>query len=233
MLRKKAKQAAQAPDATPRKANPYVANARSDDDRYMNLSVSASNWRKAWQLTFALLVLSVTFNGYHMSQNKFVPYVVAYDKLGHIITVGRADQARPVDSVRVVRATVAKWIEAARIVTGDQLTQKRFINDVYARVTVTGKAKKMLDEYYRERNIWETAQKFSISAEITLLLKNPGDTYQVEWTETTRNIQGDIIKTERWKALLAYEITPLDTEEGIMKNPEGLFITDFNWSKQI
>lgn len=229
----KASSAGSVPKTRATQPNPYVANLASDDDRYMNLTVSRQNWIRAFQIMAALLAVSIGFNGYYMTQSKFIPVYIAYDKIGNVVTVGAVDKANPIDSKRVIRKSIENWIVNARVISGDQLAQKKFINSVYARVTSTGKAKKMLDEYYRSRNIWETASKFSVTAEVTLLLPAAGNTYQVEWTEVTRSMAGDIVKTERWKALLSYEIMALSSEEAINVNPEGLFITDFSWSKQI
>lgn len=213
--------------------NPYLANRFDSDDRYMNLAVSRQNWVKAFLITSSLLAVSIGFNGYYMTQSKFIPYIVVTDKIGHVVNVGVADKTNPVDMKRIVRAGVIDWVQNSRYIVSDRLAQKKFIGDVYAHVASTGKSKTQLDAYYKQRNVFETAEKQTVSAEVTIALPTAGDSWQVEWTETMRNTGGEVISTERWKGIFTIAITPMNTEESIRANPSGLFITDFTWSKQI
>jgi type IV secretion system protein VirB5 len=213
--------------------NPYLANRFDSDDRYMNLAVSRQNWVKAFLISSALLAVSIGFNGYYMTQSKFIPYIVVTDKIGHVVNVGVADKTNPVDMKRIVRAGVIEWVQNSRFIVSDKLAQKKLIGDVYAHVASTGKSKTQLDAYYKQRNVFETAEKQTVSAEVTIALPTAGDSWQVEWTETMRNTAGEIVGTERWKGIFTIAITPMNTEESIRANPSGLFITDFTWSKQI
>lgn len=213
---------------------PFIDHRVADDDRYMNLAVEKYNWQIAWRLTFGLLAISFAFNGYYMMQPKYVPYTIEVDKIGHVISVGPADRGNPIDTKRVLRRQVIEFIENSRTVVGDNLAQKRIMNWVYARVPSNSKSKTELDEFYRERKPFTTAKTETYSAEVTNALPLGSDrTWQVEWTETRRNLVGEIVTQERWKALLTYEISPLDTKEGIDANPLGFFVPSFSWSKQI
>lgn len=214
--------------------NPYLANRRDTDDRYMNLSVSRQNWIRAFQIVAGLLALSISFNGYYMTQSKFIPYIVEVDKIGHVVSVGLADKSNPVDQKRILRSTIIGWIENSRTIISDRLALKRNFEKVYANVTSTGKAKKQLDLYYKERQPFEVATKLTVTAEVTLALPTAGNTWQIEWSETTRNQAGEVIGLpERWKAQVTYDFVFLSTEEAIRANPTGIFITDYSWSKQI
>lgn len=215
------------------KENPYIEHNERQDDRYMNLAVDKYNWQVAFRITAGLLAISMGFNGYYMTQSKFIPVPIAMDEIGHMVVVGPADKARPIDSKRVLRTEAIEWIESARIIVGDQLAQKKFMNRVYARVPATGKARGALDEFYRERRPFSTAATETTAAEVTLALPTSPDTWQIEWTETWRNHAGDVTRRERWKAVMTIEVSPLDTEDGIRANPAGFFVTAFNWSKQI
>lgn len=225
-------------EAKPRKKggsneNPYIRHKELQDDRYMNLSVDKHNWQTAFRITAGILAISMGFNGYYMLQSKFIPVPIAMDQIGHLVVVGPADKANPIDNKRVLRAEVIQWVEDARIIVGDQLAQKRFMNRVYARVPSTGQAKSALDEYYRDRKPFSTAATETVAADVTLALPTSGNTWQIEWTETWRNLAGEITRRERWKAVITFEVNPLDTEEGIRANPAGFFVTSFTWSKQI
>lgn len=218
---------------TDKKENPYIAHLEKQDDRYMNLSVEKHNWQVAWRITAGLLAISMAFNGYYSLQSKFIPVVIAMDQIGHMVVVGPADKATPIDSKRVIRGEVISWIEKSRMVIGDQLAQKKYVNYVYARVSSSSKAKNALDDYYRERKPFVTAATESIDVEVTLALPTTTSTWQLEWTETRRNLVGEVIGRERWKGVLTFEVNPLDDIKGIDANPAGFFVTSFSWAKQI
>lgn len=214
--------------------NPYLGNREESDDRNRNDAVDKHNWQTAWRLTMGLLVMSMSFNGYYMMQSKFVPYVFAVDKFGTIVQVGAVDRATSLDPKRITRGEIKTWIENTRSVYGDNQAEKRIVNAAYARVSSQGKAKRELDDYFRDRNVFDMAKNGQgVSIEIHVVLPVGKNSYQVEWTETTRNAEGAVTAVQSWKGMFTYEITPLDTEDGIARNSVGFFITDFSWSKTI
>lgn len=212
--------------------NRYVANRLTDSDRYMNLAVEKHNAQFRERCAYALLAISIGFNGYSQLQNKYIPYVVQMDQIGHVVAVGVANEARPIDDKRIIRGQMMDWVSDVRTVMGDLTFQKRTMQRVYAHVSEGSKAKRMLDTFYAEREVFKRAQKESVEAEVTLALPT-GDTFEIEWTETIRSLQGDIIGRERWRGRFTFKIQPQDTEIGIKKNASGFFITDFAWTKQI
>lgn len=212
---------------------PFLRQGGKQDDRYMNLSIEKHNWQVAWQITVAILAVSMAFNGYYMISSKFVPYVVAVDKLGNIISVGVANRANPIDNKRVLREQMINWVEYARLIVGDQAAQKRFMGWVYARVQDNSAAKHALDRFIRERKPFTTAADHTIEAHVTLALPVSDHTYQVEWTETLHAPNGDPIGEERWKGIFTYRTAPLYTDEAIRANGAGFFITHFTWSKVV
>ena len=96
--------------------NPYL-NARRVWNAHEGEILSS---RRTWQIIgiLSLLIALSAVGGivYIGQQSKFVPYVVAVDKLGNATAISRADRAAPVDS-RVMQATLAAFISDARLVT--------------------------------------------------------------------------------------------------------------------
>lgn len=213
------------------KENPFLAHGRNQDDRYMNLAKAKHNWQVAWTMQTILLGISMAFNGYVMLRPKFQPYVVLQDHIGHIISVGPADQSNPIDSKRIIRAQTIEWVENSRAVIGDLKAAKRNIDWVYSRVAMGSAAKAKLDEFYRKREPYKTAAVSTASAVVTLALPTGGNTYECEWTEEWRNLQGEVMRRERWKVKVTYSISPQDKDDAIRANPAGYFVTDFSWSQ--
>ncbi|MBN3815193.1 type IV secretion system protein [Paraburkholderia sp. Se-20369] len=213
-------------------SSPFLNSHNGEqDDRYMNLAVARHNDRVEKRILYAILAMSVAFNGYYQMSSKFVPFVVAVDKLGYQISVGPADRLNAVDSKRVIREQMINWVEYSRLIIGDQAAGKRFQRWVYARVQEGSAAKKALDRFYDDRKPFQTAADHTVDTQVTLCLPVSDNTFQMEWTETLHAPNGDEIGRERWKGVFTYKIVPLDTAAGIAVNGPGFFITDFSWSK--
>ncbi len=213
-------------------SSPFLrAQAGEQDDRYMNLAVARHNDRVEKRILYAILAMSVAFNGYYMMSSKFIPYVVETDRIGNIITVGPADRANPVDNKRVIREQMISWVENARLIVGDQSAGKRFQKWVYARVQEGSAAKTALDRFYADRKPFETAADHTVDAQVTLCLPVSDNTFQIEWTETLHAPNGAELGKERWKGVFTYKIVPLNTEAAIRVNGAGFFVTEFTWSK--
>lgn len=215
-------------------SNPYLDNKAAFDDRYMNLAVAKHNWMRAFQIVCALLAISIGFNGYYSTQSRFIPYFIAYDKLGHVVNVGIVNQSNQLDVKRITRSVMMGWVENARAVISDKREMKRKIDAVYAHVGATSKVKKQLDSYYKERQVFDLAANQTIAAEVTLAIARAGNTFEIEWNESRMSQAGESIgMPERWKAIISFELQALDKEDAIRANPTGIFVTEFSWSKQL
>lgn len=62
-------------------------------------------------------------------------------------------------------------------------------------------------------------------------MQEPSGTYEVRWTETTRNLNGDVLSTVHWRALLAVQLTTPDPDH-MLSNPIGLYVTQIDWSEE-
>ena len=81
------------------------------------------------------------------------------------------------------------------------------------------------------------AEKETVSIEITSVLPQTPDTWQVDWVETVRDRQG-IVKGQPYKmralvTVYTVQTTPQTTEDQIRNNPLGIYVRDFSWSKQV
>ncbi len=218
--------------------NPYLAARRTWNDQ------SAANVasRQMFQLlgVLALLVALAGVGGvtYIGSQSKFIPYVVEVDQLGQHRAAAPADRAAPVDP-RVVHAAVADWISSIRLVTPDIALQRKAVFKVYSMLAPNDPATVKSNEWLNgtdESSPFARATKETASIEITSVIPQTPDTWQVDWTETVRDRQG-VKKGEsrRWRALVTVYVmptTPETTEEDMRNNPLGIHVRDFSWSKQ-
>lgn len=145
--------------------------------------------------------------------------------------VGPADKARAADP-RLVRYQVADFIRKVRSVVGDGAAEKHLLDAAYAHAA--GAATRFLNDHFQEHNPFLRMQERTVSVEVTSVLHLPAsDSWQVQWTEAHRGLDGAVLKTERWQAVLTVEIRPGNTPDAIEHNPLGLYVTDIQWTRQL
>jgi type IV secretory pathway TrbF-like protein len=94
-----------------------------------------------------------------------------------------------------------------------------------------GEAATVLPTWYRDHPPFELASKETIHAEVDSVLRAPNGGYEVRWTETSRNLNGEVLSAERWRALLAVEQATPDPDH-MLNNPIGLYVTQIDWSEE-
>jgi type IV secretion system protein VirB5 len=223
----------------PQAANPYL-NARREWNNHVGGVLSASRtWQVIGIVSLMIALVSVAGMIHIASQSKFIPYVVEVDKHGQVRAVQAADVAAPADQ-RVIHAALATFINDARLVTPDVSVQRGAIFRVYAMLAPDDPATAKMNEWFNgseDASPFRRAAKETVSIEIASAIPQSEETWQVDWVETVRDRQG-VMKGQpyRMRALMTiYLVAPTaaTTEEQIRKNPLGIFVRDFSWSKQI
>lgn len=217
--------------------NPYLSARRTWNDHMQGMAAS----RQMWQI-MGILSLLVALGGIggmiHIgSQSKFIPYVIEVDKLGQQMAITRADRATPVDP-RVIRATIAEFITDARTVTPDSALQRKAVFDVYALLNQNDPATQKMNEWMNgseDASPFKRAETEMVSVEMGSVLPQTPETWQVDWVEITRDRHGVVQGTPvNMRALVTVYVVPPSTnitEEQMHKNPLGIYVRDFSWSR--
>jgi hypothetical protein len=112
----------------------------------------------------------------------------------------------------------------------DELELRIEASNVVRRIA-RGAAAATLPAWYRQHPPFEIAAKETIQAEVSSVLHEPNGAYEVRWSETTRNLNGDVLATTHWRALLAIQLAPPDPDK-TLSNPIGLYVTEIDWSEE-
>jgi type IV secretory pathway TrbF-like protein len=94
-----------------------------------------------------------------------------------------------------------------------------------------GEAATVLRVWYRNHPPFEVASKETILADVESVLRAPSGAYEVHWTETIRDLNGDVLSTAHWRALLAVQLATPDLDY-MLSNPIGLYVTQIDWSEE-
>lgn len=209
--------------------SPHLAARREWNERYGGYIQRAATWRAMAFGSLAVAGIAVAGLAYQASSVKFVPYVVEVDKLSATLPVGPADRAAKGDT-RIIRAQLAGFVDNLRSVYLDAAAEQNAVKAGYALLDPNMPAFKVVNEYMAANDPFKRAQRESVSVEIRSVLPVGGDVWRVEWEETVRGRDGDVISQQNWQASITTELRPPTTEVGVLTNPIGIYVTGISWS---
>lgn len=216
-------------------ANPYL-NARRSWNEHVG---SVINSRQIWQAVALIsLMISLAAVGgviFIGSQSKYIPYIVSVDSLGQVAASGRADRASSIDE-RSIHAAVANFVSDARMVSFDRNVQHDAIWRVYAMMQSSDPAAMKMTQFMKDPETSPTvrAEKESVAIEISSVLKQTPETWEIIWFERIWDRDGIQLAQYRMRGLVTvYLMKPSTstTEEDIRRNPLGIYVRDYSWSR--
>lgn len=211
--------------------NPYLNAKEEWLERYGDFIKQKRNWQLVAFIALLIAFTSVIYVGHIGSQNKLIPYLIEVDKLGNIQKVGTVKQGNLKNS-NITKFSIHTFIYSWRTIWGQADIQKKFIFDAYKYLKPNTEAHNYVNNYYRKNNPFEKGKDKTIRVKVTNIVPQSVNTWQVEWEE--ENLVNEVpISKEIYRGLITVEQIEPTTEEAILNNPGGIFITALNYSKFI
>ena len=212
-------------------ANPYARSAAAWDERIGSARVQATNWRYIAFASIALALISTIGVVVIGIKKQVATYIVEIDKAG---MPGRISLAS--ETFQPAAAQVGYFVgEVVRLVRErplDPVVMRQQWTKAYQ--FLAGPAVNGMNEYAAAdsglRNVpGEGATARTV--EIKNILQKSDGTYQVRWTETTYS-NGIRRSKEDFTGLFQVKLIPPRDEADTFKNPIGVYITNFTWSRE-
>ena len=227
------------PDAKPSRVsqpmaehyNPYLAARLEWDDRNGDSHARAKKSdRIALTSTAVALVLATVVAVMVLRPPRIV--VVAVNSKGQYLGTGASDQAVLVTE-DMKCSVLSGWITDLRLVTPDGISQRWAIEKVYSMISSGSSAQTFVSDFYRGEPPQTRAQTQTVHVDVNSVLPTSERTYEVEWLETTRDLQGKVLLEQRWKGAFTFVVSssPRNDERSSRLNPMGLYITQASWSR--
>jgi type IV secretion system protein VirB5 len=210
--------------------SPYLAARDEWNERYRDLIVAARNWRLLAVTSSVVALVAVLGLIVIGAKPKVIPYIVAVDNLGKVVSQGTAAQASVADD-RLKRAALWSWVQDWRMVSSDATVEKNAIERVYAQIGNGTPAAIRISDAYRDGSPLKLAQTETVFVNVRALYASSKDSYEVEWTETTFDLKGEQIGTQNYKGVITISIHPPEDEGLARVNPLGIYVTNVSWSK--
>jgi type IV secretion system protein VirB5 len=214
---------------SPEPVTPYQRAAQVWDDRIGSARVQARNWRLAF---FASLVMSGGLAGglvWLSARGSVVPWVVEVDRHGEARAVAPAEtRLQPTDPQ--IAFHLARFIEQVRSLPADPVILRQNWLRAYDFTTEHGAL--ALNEQARTSDPFAEIGKAQVAVDVSSVIRASPDSFRVAWSER-RYQDGALAGTTRWSAILTITVRPPRTPDGLRKNPLGILVDAFNWSKEL
>lgn len=217
--------------STSEAVSPYIAARHEWDERYGSLITQARNWRVAFQVSAAIAFVAVAGAMWLSVHSRTKVFVVVLDHLGRSVATGYADQINVSSDDRIRRSSILNWIESLRTVTSDTVAQAKAIRTVYAQIAQGSAAMTSINDFYRGDPPQTRGKTETVSVDVNAVLPTSDRSYEVDWTETVRDLQGAVTATTRWKGSFTIAIDPPNDEVTARMNPLGIYVTNASWSR--
>jgi type IV secretion system protein TrbF len=202
------------------------------DRRDGSAIVQAYNWRR---ISIGLIVVCIVLAGGLTVQSlktRVIPYVVIVDKTtGEVEKAGAFVGKDYTPGEAEIKYFITKFIQNARNIGIDPIayntTQKQ------AASFLTKNAAQKYNKVLQDEGHDKKAGKVTVVTHIVSVQKVPDSeaSYQVRWTEEEVGIQSGEQTITPMSGIFSYTMLPVKDEKQILVNPLGLYITDFNFSK--
>jgi type IV secretion system protein VirB5 len=199
---------------------------------YNDVLKGKKNWQwVALAMIFANMLLILGMTRVSLQSKAPLSYITKVDSQGNAQFGGFLSDANQQVSSVMVNAFIRRYIENVRSVIADPVAEKRSLDYVYA--VTRGESLNFINSYYHNNDPFKHAKNSTVEVQIQAALPKSSQTWQIDWIETERNLEGGIINQSHYEALVTVEQKTVNDPNEINVNPLGLFVTRLSWSQQM
>ena len=208
----------------------YAAAVKVREERYAALLSLGVIWRRiALVAIIAVCCLSVGLVLLAL-RRKEVPYVVAVDKWGYSVPIGKASEET---EGRFVEFHLREFVRLSRGVSSDGFSMEQGFKRAYRFVKKGSAAWVYLNEFYQEeQKPFEQAEKQLVYVDDISVIRVSEVTWRVRWSEVARSVGGRELGVRRMWGEFQINLYPIDEPEALIENPIGMQIENLTWARE-
>ena len=200
---------------------------------------SETAWKRITWAALAMLAASGGFNVWQGQQSKVDVVHVIHDAVGAVIDVHLSSGGGSKPTEAQIAAAIRQWVTDVRTVYIDVNALRRSITAAYAAIPKGSQARGQLDEFYQQNDPFKRAALETVSvANVVAIPPPPGNlgkddlqTWRVEWLETVTGRDGAIRWQGKQVLTVSFTVTPPQTREDAVANPNGWHLISFAWTR--
>lgn len=215
--------------------SPYMKARAEWDNRLGHTTVQARNWRTAF---FFIAFISCGLLGmcaFQISQRKLVPVVVTVNsENGAPSVIGKVGETVYEPKDQEIKYFLSQFIQKVRAVPADQVLIKKNWLEAYKflRRSASVSLNAMINED-PESPFKKIGEQTVTVQPISIIRVNNSASFQVRWTEAVYGKTGALEEQYTMTGVFTTEVSPPLDEETVLTNPLGIFISTFQWSKEL
>jgi type IV secretion system protein VirB5 len=215
-------------------APPDTAFARAKEewsDRIGGTIKAARNWRLAAFGSMAITLFAVAGLIVEARRSTVQPFYVRVAENGQPFVVGQVPESFT-PTLNEIRWHLGQWLAWTRGIPLDPVVVKKNYQQAlyFMRQAAANKLNAWAQGDSRLQAIGRETVEFSL---IGIAPISGTNSYQARWKETVRNSEGGVKAEQRWMATFNVEIQPPTSADAVSQNPIGLYIKDFQWSREL
>lgn len=208
---------------------PYRAAQQMWDQRMGAAISAASAWRFAAFALLSLCALSGAAIIMLLLRPAAVPFVIEAETNGEARLIGPATQSYKPDDAQI-SYQLARFIEMTRGIPSDPVVVRQNWLRAYDWTTQAGA--QALNAMGKEKDPLREVGKVTIAVEVLSVVRASPNSFQVRWRENSY-AGGALISADRYTGVITLVIEPSDKPEVLQKNPLGLYVHAFSWSRDL
>lgn len=214
---------------SPAVETPYLKAKKEWDDRIGSARVQAASWRAVALLSLLVALVLVVIVMMTLALHKNTVYVAEVTKTGQVVNVRPLEETyNPTQAQQ--EYFVSNFIKEARSLPLDPVVAKN--NWVRAYDHLTQRAAAEYSKIMKKADLIKLLGKETITIKISAINPMSKNTYQVNWSETTVNMEGKTEQVKKYSGVFTTVVKQPTTSAEIMKNPLGLYIANFDVSRR-
>ncbi|MBU0455782.1 MAG: conjugal transfer protein TrbF [Pseudomonadota bacterium] len=206
---------------------PYQRAKQEWDHRIGTVAVQAKNWRFIALLSLLVAVITLVLLIFSLSMDSNRVFVAEVSNSGRVVNVVPLQKVyEPSDAQK--EYFISQFIRFVREVPLDPVVAKKQWLSAYDYLNQRGAT--ILNAYFKANNPAELLGKQTVTLKILDINPMSTNAYQVDWRETSVDNSGQVLGKKDYSGVFTFQMKQPTTQEAILKNPLGIYISDFHIS---
>lgn len=215
--------------------SPYLRASQEWDDRPGRSTVQAKNWRLACFMSTCIGVILACANLYQVTARKVVPYVITVNgETGAPKVIGELGESDYQPQMNEIRYFLTQLVRYLRAVPADPVVVKQ--NWLTAYQFLTPQAANALNSRTAEEAdapLKKLGERTVTVQPISASSIGQSQSYQLRWAEEVFDKHGSRLDVYNMSGIFVVEIKPPKEESVLSSNPLGIYVKDFQWSREL
>jgi type IV secretion system protein VirB5 len=113
------------------------------------------------------------------------------------------------------------------------VAQRRLVDEVYAETGQNSPASATITEFYSKNSPFDLLTKETVDSSVESIVQQSPKTYEVAWTEVTRDLNGNLMSSHRYRAFVSVVTQEVTDARQALVNPLGLYVTNLTWGEVV